>query len=118
MAKLRKTFSAEFLYKLAYQKFQKITEAPRNRACHFSLADCLMSGLAIFSLKYPSLLQFDQGRTEDKALKHNLRALYGVQQTPCDTQIRERLDSVEPVHIRKLFKAIFTQLQRGMLAAV
>ena len=25
-----------------------------------SLADCLMSGLAIFALKYPSLLQFEQ----------------------------------------------------------
>jgi len=113
MAKLRKTFSAEFLYKLAYQKFQNITEPSRKRVCNFSLADCLMSGLAIFSLKYPSLLQFDQGRTEDKALKYNLRTLYGVQQTPCDTQIRERLDPIEPVQIRKLFKAIFSQLQRG-----
>lgn len=113
MAKLRKTFSAEFLYKLAHQKFQKITEPRRKRVCNFSLADCFMSGLAIFSLKYPSLLQFDQGRTEDKALKHNLRALYGVEQVPCDTQIRERLDPIDPIQIRKLFKAIFAQLQRG-----
>jgi len=113
MAKLRKTFSAEFLCKLAHQKFQKITEPRRKRVCNFSLADCFMSGLAIFSLKYPSLLQFDQGRTEDKALKHNLRALYGVEQVPCDTQIRERLDPIDPIQIRKLFKAIFAQLQRG-----
>ncbi len=102
MAKLRKAFSAEFLYKLAYRKFQKITEPARKRVCNFSLADCLMSGLAIFSLKYPSLLQFDQGRMEDKALKHNLRTLYGIQQIPCDTQIRERLDPIEPIQIHRL----------------
>jgi hypothetical protein len=72
-----------------------------------------MSGLAIFSLKYPSLLQFDQGRTEDKALKYNLRTLYGVQQIPCETQIRERLDPLEPEKIRKPSKTIFAQLQRG-----
>ena len=26
----------------------------------FSLSDCLMSALAVFSLKFPSLLQFDR----------------------------------------------------------
>jgi hypothetical protein len=87
MLKLRKNFSAEYLYRLAYRHFQKVPEPSRNRICKFSLADCLMSGLAIFSLKFPSLLQFDQSRTEDETLKHNLRTLYHVQQAPCDTSL-------------------------------
>ena len=55
MAQLRQKFSAEYLYKLVYEKFKLIKEPPRKRACHLSLADCLMSGLEVFSLKYPSL---------------------------------------------------------------
>ena len=42
-----------------------------------STVDCLMSGLAVFGLKYPSLLQFDQSR-HDEVLCHNLKTLYFV----------------------------------------
>ena len=31
----------------------------------FTLVDYLMSGLAVFGLKYPSLLQFDAGRADE-----------------------------------------------------
>lgn len=54
-----------------------------------SLVDCLMSGLAIFSLKFPSLLQFDKAK-EEETIKHNLKSLYGVKKAPCDTQLCER----------------------------
>lgn len=33
----------------------------RGLKVNIPLVDCLMSGLAIFGLKFPSLLQFDQG---------------------------------------------------------
>ena len=38
-----------------------------------SLSDCLMSGFALFSLKYPSLLQFDKDRLIDSSHMLNLR---------------------------------------------
>ena len=46
--------------------------APRG----LSLSDCLMSGLALFSLKMPSLLQFDSRIRlgEDTALLRKARA--------------------------------------------
>lgn len=113
MARTRQRFSAEYLHKVVYKKFQLVQDPPKNRSCSFSLADCLMSGFAMFSLKYPSLLQFDQGHAEDEALKYNLKNLYNIKAVPCDTQIRERLDPIEPSKIRKPFKAIFAQLQRG-----
>lgn len=87
---------------------------PDNRQARsqISLPDCLMSGLAIFGLKYPSLLQFDQNKAEEP-LAHNLNKLYLVNQVPSDTYLRERLDEVDPHHIRKAFKKIFSLLQRG-----
>ena len=76
------------------------------------MADCLMSGLALFSLKYPSLLKFDNDRADD-IIQHNLRSLYGIRNVPCDTYLRERLDEVSPNLLRKTFSTLFAQVQRG-----
>ena len=39
-----------------------------------------MSGLAVFGLKYPSLLQFDRDARTDEVVRANLRALYAIEQ--------------------------------------
>ncbi len=76
--------------------------------------DCMTSALAMFSLKYSSLLQFDKDRkSEETTLSHNMRTLYGVPRTPCDTQMRERLDGQELTGIRSAVKAVIGRLQRG-----
>lgn len=71
-----------------------------------------MSGLAIFDLKFPSLLQFDQERHE-KLTRANLKSLYGIDQAPSDNYLRERLDAVNPVHLRKNYTNLLHLLQRG-----
>lgn len=78
----------------------------------FQLVDYLMSGLALFGLKYPSLLQFDRGR-DDELVRANLRSLYGIRQAPSDTALRSRLDEVEPSLLRKAFRRVWPVLQRG-----
>ena len=71
-----------------------------------------MSGLAMFSLKFPSLLKFDEAK-EDVQIKHNLRTLFHVQQAPSDTYMRERNDEANPREVRKVYKKVFAQVQRG-----
>ncbi|MEI6791145.1 MAG: hypothetical protein WCK42_08200 [Myxococcaceae bacterium] len=78
-----------------------------------SLVDCLMSCLAIFHLKYPSLLSFDKERQEDTLQFKNLKRLYHIEQAPSDTSMREKLDKIEPVQIRGIFKKLFSLAQRG-----
>ncbi len=68
----------------------------------YSLVDVLMSGAAVFGLKFPSLLKFDENRQE-KHIRHNLQTLYGVAQAPSDTQMREILDPLEPAELDKVF---------------
>ena len=62
----------------------------------FRLADDLTPGLAIFSLKYESLLRFDRHANEEDTIRFNLRSLFGVQQAPPDSGLRNRLDYVDP----------------------
>jgi hypothetical protein len=76
------------------------------------LTDCLMSGLAIFNLKYPSLLQFDDDHPS-KQFVHNMENLFGVKEVPSDTYLRERLDNVSPRQLRKAYRKLFKKLQRG-----
>ena len=109
--KLRKTLSAPGLLGTIRGRFYRIPDHRTDR-CSIRLVDALMSGVAVFGLKCPSLLQFDRHR-QDPVIAHNLHTLYGVKQTPCDTQMREILDGVDPIHLRPAFKAVFSQVQRG-----
>ncbi len=77
-----------------------------------SLADALMLGFAMFSLKDSSLLTFDKRRKDEKRLK-NLRSIYLINNVPCDTRMRERLDNVESEELGPLFIDIFRQAKRG-----
>jgi hypothetical protein len=90
------------------QRFEQLPE-PR-RAPTFSLADTLMAGLAMFSLKDPSLLAFQR-----RALDHNLRSVFGLQAIPSDSQMRAILDEVDPLRLRPAFRDVFRQVQRGKL---
>jgi hypothetical protein len=69
-----------------------------------------MAGFAMFSLKDPSLLAFDERRIR---APHNLMTIYGMGSIPCDTSMREILDGVDPNDLRPLFKDAFRTLQRG-----
>lgn len=105
----RKQLSAEGLLGEARRCFSAIAEKP---GCDIPLSDHLMAGLAIFGLKYPSLLQFDRDFREGTTAA-NLGALYGIDRAPSDTCLRERLDEVDPRQLRPLYKRLLALLQRG-----
>ena len=83
---------------------------PRPTGGQIPLADFLMSGLAMFTLKDPSLLAFDERRRLDA---DNLRQIFGITQVPCDTQMRAVLDLLDPKLLQPFFRAATQQLQRG-----
>ena len=66
----------------------------------YTWQDCIMSGLAIFSFKCPSLLQFEKDKQTEPTLRRNLRTLYQVKKAPNDTCLREHLDRVSPQQLR------------------
>lgn len=112
MLKERKNLSTKSLLKSISNYFKTIKDEERKRICQFSLKDCLMAGLAIFGLKYPSLLKFEKERKENDPLIGNLERLYNIDNTPCDTQLRERLDVVDPALMRKAFNIVIAKVQR------
>lgn len=110
MGFVRKHLSIEGLHNIVMNSF--IKEKLPNMRSNISWKDCMMSGFAIFGLKFPSLLKFEQGKVE-KFIKHNLKKLYHINSVPSDTCLRERLDVLLPTNFRRPFKTIFACLQRG-----
>jgi hypothetical protein len=118
MVKTRKDLCAQALYATVKGCFtKKFSQRPHAKAkakiqTGISIVDCLMSGVALFALKFPSLLQYDIKRRHPR-IANNLKTLFGVRQAPCDTYMRERLDVIDPRLLRNAFKAIFADAQRG-----
>jgi hypothetical protein len=109
---LQSSISPDVLLAALSQRFQQLTD---HRAANVSasLKDVLMSGFAMFSLKYPSLLQFD---LQTSVEKQNLRQLYNIDTLCSDSQMRRVLDKVDPDLIKEIFVENVEQLKKvGLL---
>lgn len=105
--KPRKHLNADALISELRSTFEELPD-PTPHTSEISLADALMSGFAMFSLKDPSLLAFQNRRTDE-----NMKHIYHIKQVPCDTYMRELLDEVDPFSLAPAFTRMFAQVQRG-----
>ncbi len=106
--KTRKHLSFDPLIRQIRLRAKQLPETRDESNRGYSMADAVMSAVAMFSLKDPSLLFF-QDRRNDENIKNQFRVL-GV---PCDTQMRAILDPLEPDLLRPMFNDVFGQLGRG-----
>ena len=88
--------------------FSKVEDKRAKNSSH-TLPDILMSGFAMFSLKHPSLLSFEE---QNKVERLNLQKVFGVEKICSDAQMRKVLDVVNPNFIRKDFTAKFNKLEK------
>ena len=93
-----KKLSIKNMLKIVRQQFSKIPER-QGVKLQYSLLDILMSGLAVFVLKSPSLLQFDAQRNKPR-IRHNLWKLFGILKAACDSTIRAICDAIKPAYLR------------------
>ena len=100
---VRKYLNADTLLALVRKDFQKIPDSRADNA-KISLDDALMSALAMFQLKDPSLLAFDKRRREEP---ENLHTVFGIATIPCDSQMRTLLDPLALSPLRTPFRTVF-----------
>jgi len=110
----RKDLNADALYRAIREEFKKIPEFRAGHNISTSIADSLLSAFAMFSLKIPTLLQFDK-RRKDEIECQNIKNIFGIEtEIPCDTTMREINDEIDPKEfIGPAYKAIFQALQRS-----
>ena len=66
----------------------------------------------MFYLQDPSLLEF-QRRFEDEVQSNNLASVFGVEEIPSDTQLRDIIDEHEYEGVRAVFPAFIRRMQRS-----
>ena len=84
----RKDLSADALFQALRSRFASLPD-PRSGEVEIPLGDALMSAFAMFSLKDPSLLAFDDRRCDPN---DNFRTIYRINRVPSDSQMRAILD--------------------------
>jgi hypothetical protein len=109
LGEVPKDLSADALFRSLRSHFGSLPD-PRSGEVEIPLDDALMSAFAMFSLKDPSLLAFDDRRRDPN---DNFRSLYGISRVPSDSQMRAVLDPVDPADLRAPFREIFRRLQRS-----
>ncbi len=109
--KKTKQLTADRLFQRVYTGFGGIEDHRAGNAT-IALADGLMSGFAMFSLKDSSLLEFDKRRLSKES---NLETIYGIGQVPSDSQMRSIIDPVSAVALKPLYKTIFEEVERSQV---
>jgi hypothetical protein len=90
------------------QGFDQIKDF-RASNCSFTLSDILMSVFAMFSLKYESLLEFDN---QSESSLSNLQTLFGIKSVGSDSCLRKVLDKLDWKALRSLLADRFLYLKK------
>ena len=106
--KTRRHLSFDPLIRQIRLRAKQLPDTRDQSNCGYSMADAVMSAMALFALKDPSLLFFQDRRNDE-----NIKNLFRVLNVPSDTQMRAILDPLEPDLLRPMFNDVFRQLQRG-----
>ena len=107
----RSCFRPTHLVKVIHSSLQASLPKPGNPTT-YSQEDCILSAFAMFHLKYPSLLQFQEG-CRDVDRMNNIQCLYKVGGVPSDTTMRERLDPLEIAPVNEAIHDLIGVLQRS-----
>jgi hypothetical protein len=83
-------------------------ESPNTR---YAIQDAALGAFGIFFTQSPSFLEY-QRRLQHTKGHNNAQTLFGVEQMPCDNQIRSLLDPLAPSHLDPVFVEIFTGLEQ------
>jgi len=117
MNKTRKYFSQDSMISIikrtAERKLEVLKTGKNKSKVIDRVLDSIMSGLGMFTFKFPSLLQFDHLRKSEGVKHRNLCKLFGIGIVPSDTYMSEVLDEESPSMLRTCFTKIFALLQRG-----
>ncbi len=77
----------------------------------YTIQDAVLGAFGIFFTQSPSFLEY-QRRLQHTKGHNNAQTLFGVEQIPCDNQVRTLLDPLAPSHLDPVFVEIFKGLEQ------
>jgi hypothetical protein len=91
------------------QHIDLITDTRQKAKVNYPLRDCYLSAFAMFYLQDPSLLEF-QRRFQHTIQTNNLKTVFGVEQIPVDSQLRDLIDRHPHRPLSDVYSVLFDRL--------
>src|SRR6056297_54406 len=102
----RRYLNADALIRLLRRRFADVPDARQQSSVTYPMVDTLTAAFAMFSLKDPSLLAF-QERGPDRSIER----LYQVNPMSSDCSMSEILDGIDTEPLNEFFADVFYELQ-------
>ena len=96
---------------------QQLNELPDKRTgknIKYHIAEAVMAAFSVFFTQLPSFLEHQRFMKQQKG-KDNASSLFGLEEIPCDNQIRALLDPVPAKIIFATFKKSFQWLDENQI---
>jgi len=106
------SLSGDSLLQSIRDHFELVKDYRDPSRIRIALSDFLMSGFAIFCLKFASLLEFEEEMRGKKMASH-LSPIFKLVEVPSDTHMRSVLDEIDPENLAPIFKKLFNKVQEG-----
>lgn len=100
----------EFIRILA-ERAEEMPDSRTGKNRQYRMRDFVMSAFSIFFMQSASFIE-GQRRLREATGKDNLKALFGIEKIPEDTQIRKQLDEVRPEEIYPVWEEIYKYLEK------
>jgi hypothetical protein len=99
---------------------QRIDQLPDHRQegpnTQYRIRDAALGAFGIFFTQSPSFLDY-QRTLQHNTGHNNAHTLLGVEQIPCDNQVRKLLDPIAPSHFDLVFVEVFERLEQHRMLA-
>src|SRR5438309_10899972 len=99
---------------------QRLEQLPDHRKAgpntQYRIQDAALGAFGIFFTQSPSFLDYQRTLQQNKG-QNNAHTLLGVEQIPCDNQVRKLLDPIAPSHLDAVFVEVFEGLEQHRMLA-
>ena len=95
-----------------HEVLQKLPDKRTGKNTRYGMEDAALSAFSVFFTQSPSFLSYQRTMAGTKG-RSNAQSLFGVHQIPCDNQIRDLLDGVEPQCVFPVFEEILLLLDKA-----
>ena len=87
---------------------------PRSKSngTKFKIDEAVLSAFSMFFIQSQSFLEY-QRQMQSRNGKNNVQSIFGVEEIPCDQQIRNILDLISATSLSVVFERIYQFLQNG-----
>jgi hypothetical protein len=91
---------------------QTLPDKRTGKNSRYGMEDAALSAFSVFFTQSASFLAYQRTMAATRG-RSNAQSLFGVHQIPCDNQIRDLLDGVEPQCVFPVFEEILRVLDQG-----